>query len=192
MWKIFRPKFKPYLEQGKFKVIEAFDHGGVKYLMFDNTDEVPTGRMLAALAIYTEMEMRVDKDYLDLHCRAMDKLINDNKKGINITYIAQLNMNLKERLNLMPLPDFVYKLASVVFFDETESKYSYDYAYNEKKIAKWKKDPATLDFFLSRLASELIPSLRSAGKSTHMYFQVAEKIDKIHRDNLTKALSPNI
>jgi hypothetical protein len=147
--------------------------------------------MLAAQGIYCEMEMRADREYLDLHCKAVDKILNENKKGINVTYLAQLNQNLRERLNLMPLPDFVFKLASVIFFDETESPLSYDWAYNEKKIAKWKQDPAMLDFFLTRLATELIPSLRSVGKDSHMFFQVAEKIDKIHRDNLTKVLSPN-
>lgn len=187
-----KPKFVPYLEQGKFRIVEAFDHGGVKYLMFENTDEVPTARLLAANGVYMEMEMRADKEYLEQHCKAVDKILNENKKGINVTYLAQLNINLRERLSLMPLPDFVYKLASVIFFDESESKYSYDWAYNQKKIARWKEDPEMLDFFLSRLASELIPSLKPAAGSSNMYFQVAEKIDKIHRDSLTKVLSGNI
>jgi hypothetical protein len=191
MWP-FKKKFRSYLVDGKLKIVEAFIHNGTRYLMYENTVDVPTGRMLAAQGIYVEMEMRADREYLELHCKAMDKLINENKKGINITYIAQLNMNLRDRLNLMPLPDFVFKLASVIFFDESESPVSYDWSYNEKKIAKWKKDPELLDFFLSRLATELIPSLRSVGKSSRMFFQVAEKIDKIHRDNLTKVLSPNI
>lgn len=191
MWP-FKKKFRPYLLDGKYRITDAFDHDGVKYLMFENPAEAPTARMLAAQAIYVEMEMRCDKEYLELHTKAMDKILDDNKKGINIRYIALLNQNLRERLNLMPLPDFVFKLASVIFFDESESPISYDFSYNEKKIAKWKKDPETLDFFLSRLATELIPSLKPAEKSTHMFFQVAEKIDKIHRDNLTKVLSGNI
>jgi hypothetical protein len=188
MWP-WHKKFKPYLEDGKYRVTEAFDHDGTKYLMFDNAFEVPTGRMLAANTIYIEMEMRTDREYLDLHIRAMEKLLNPADRKINISYISQLNVNLKERLELMPLPDFVYKLASVIFFDESESKFSYDFEYNRKKIAKWKKDPKLLDFFLTRLATELIPSLKPAEKSTQMYFQVAEKIDRIHRDNLTKVLS---
>jgi len=189
--KIFSPKFRPYLEEGKYRIVEAFVHNGTRYLMFENVVDVPVARMLAANGIYAEMEMRCDKEYLEAHCRAVEKLLNPSDRKINLTYIAQLNLNLKERLSLMPLPDFVYKLASVIFFDETESKYSYDFAYNEKKIAAWKKDPQTLDFFLSRLASELIPSLKPAGKSSLMYFQVAEKIDRIHQDNLTKVLSQN-
>jgi len=171
-------------------VIKAFQLGGTTYYMFDQTAEVPTGRMLAALAVYNEMEMKVDKEYLVLHTRAMEKLLSDPKK-INVMYIAQLNLNLKERLELMPLPDFVYKLASVIFFDETESPYSYSFDYNKKKIEEWKKSGDTLDFFLSRLSSELIPSLKPATGNSRMFFQVAEQVAGIHLTDLTKILSAN-
>ena len=190
MWP-WKKKFKSYLVEDKYKIIEAFSFGGVRYLMYDNAFDVPTGRMFAAMAVYVEMEMRCDREYLEAHTKAMEKLLNPADRKLNISYIAQLNVNLKERLSLMPLPDFVYKMASVIFFDESESKYSYDFAYNEKKISKWKKSPETLDFFLSRLGEELIPSLNSTGKSTSMYMGVAEKIDRIHRETLTKVLSEN-
>lgn len=188
--KLFRKRLRSQLLDGKYKVIEAFQLGGTPYYMFDQTAEVPTGRMLAALAVYTEMEMKCDKAYLELHTKAMEKLLSDPKK-INVMYIAQLNLNLKERLELMPLPEFVYKLASVVFFDETESPYSYSFEYNKKKIDEWKKSDDTLDFFLSRLSSELIPSLKPATGSTKMFFQVAEQIAGIHLTDLTKILSAN-
>jgi len=188
--KIFRKRFRSRLLDDKYKIIEAFQLGGTTYYMFDQTAEVPTGRMLAALAVYTEMEMKVDKEYLELHTRAMEKLLSDPKK-INVMYIAQLNLNLKERLELMPLPDFVYKLASVIFFDKTESPYSYSFDYNKKKIEEWKKSGDTLDFFLNRLSSELIPSLKHATGNTRTYFQVAEQIAGIHLTDLTKILSAN-
>jgi hypothetical protein len=188
--KLFRKRFRSRLLDGKYKVIEGFQLGGTTYYMFDQTDEVPTGRMLAALAIYTEMEMKVDKAYLELHTKAMEKLLSDPKK-ISITYIAQLNLNLKERLELMPLPDFVYKLASVIFFDNTESPYSYSFEYNKKKIEEWKKSGDTLDFFLSRLSNELIPSLRSANGNSNTLFRVAEQVAGIHLTDLTKILSEN-
>lgn len=187
---LFRKRFRSRLLDGKYKVIEAFQLGGTTYYMFDQTAEVPTGRMLAALAIYSEMEMKVDKAYLELHTKAMEKLLSDPKK-INVMYIAQLNLNLKERLELMPLPDFVYKLASVIFFDETESPYSYSFEYNKKKIEEWKKSGDTLDFFLSRLSSELIPSLKPATGNSKMFFQVAEQVAGIHLTDLTKILSAN-
>lgn len=188
--KLFKKRFHSRLLDNKFKIIEAFQLGGTTYYMFDQTAEVPTGRMLAALAIYSEMEMKVDKEYLELHTKAMEKLLSDPKK-INVMYIAQLNLNLKERLELMPLPDFVYKLASVIFFDETESPYSYSFEYNKKKIAEWKKSGDTLDFFLSRLSSELIPSLKPATGNSRTFFQVAEQVAGIHLTDLTKILSAN-
>jgi hypothetical protein len=188
--KLFRKRFQSRLLDNRYKVIEAFQLGGTTYYMFDQTAEVPTGRMLAALAIYNEMEMKVDKEYLELHTRAMEKLLSDPKK-INVMYIAQLNLNLKERLELMPLPDFVYKLASVIFFDDTESPYSYSFDYNKKKIDEWKKSGETLDFFLTRLSSELIPSLKPVTGNSKMFFQVAEQVAGIHLTDLTKILSAN-
>jgi hypothetical protein len=187
---LFRKRFRSRLLDNKYKIIEAFQLGGTTYYMFDQTAEVPTGRMLAALPIYSEMEMKVDKEYLELHTKAMEKLLSDPKK-INVMYIAQLNLNLKERLELMPLPDFVYKLASVIFFDETESPYSYSFDYNKKKIEEWKKSGEALDFFLSRLSSELIPSLKPVTGSSKMFFQVAEQVAGIHLTDLTKILSAN-
>jgi hypothetical protein len=188
--KLFKKRFRSRLLDEKYSIVEAFKLGGTTYYMFDQTAEVPTGRMLAALAVYTEMEMKVDKEYLELHTRAMEKLLSDPKK-INVMYIAQLNLNLKERLELMPLPDFVYKLASVIFFDKTESPISYSFEYNKAKIAEWKKSGDTLDFFLSRLSSELIPSLKPATGSTRTFFQVAEQVAGIHLTDLTKILSAN-
>lgn len=191
-WQKKKQPFKSYLVDGKYKIVEAFIHEGVSYRMFENPVDVPVARMYAVNGIYAEMEMKCDKEYLEAHCKAIDKILNENKKGINVTYLAQINLNLKERLSLTPMPNFVYKLASAVFFDETESELSYDWEYNEKKIARWKKDPKLLDFFLHRLASELIPSLAPLKGNSQINFQIAEKIDKIHRDDLTKVLSPNI
>jgi hypothetical protein len=188
--RLFKRKLKSYLLDKKYRVIEAFKVNGKTYFMFDDTFEVPAGRMYATLAFVDEMNMRVDREYLDAHTRAMEKILSDPKK-ISIQIIAQLNINLRERLELMPLPDAIYKLASVIFFDESESPYSYDFAYGQKKIQEWKKSGETLDFFLSRLSTELIPSLQPARGNVKMFSQVTEKIDAIHRGHLTKVLSEN-
>jgi hypothetical protein len=186
--RLFKRRLKTRLSDDKYKIIEAFTLGGTTYYMFDNTFEIPAGRSMAAIAVYEEMNMRCTREYLEMHVKAMDKILADPRK-INLTYVIQLNMNLKERLGLMPLPDFVYKLASVVFFDGSESEFNYDYAYNEKKIKKWKAAGGTLDFFSSRLAKDLIPSLTMPAASSKMYFQVASQIDKIHHKHLTNILS---
>jgi hypothetical protein len=181
LWRgMWTHRLKPYLIDEKYRVIPAFSLGGVDYWCFDNTYEVPTGRMLAALAIYTELEMRCDRAYLEAHCNAMEKLMSDTKK-FSLTHIAQLHINMKERLNLAPFPEHMYKMASVIFFDKNESLYSYDYAYNEKKIAAWKAGEGSLDFFSQTQLGALIPSLKVQGKDSYMYSQVVDLIDKSHR-----------
>jgi hypothetical protein len=164
----------------KYRVIPAFSIGGTDYWCFDNTHEVPTGRMLAALAIYTELEMKCDRAYLELHTTAMDNIFSDPKK-ISLSHVMQLNINLKERLALAPFPEHIYKMASVIFFDKEESLYSYDFEYNKKKIDKWKAAGGTLDFFSRTPLVELIPSLKTQGKDLYMYSQVASMIDEAHR-----------
>lgn len=188
MKSLFRKPFRSYLLENKYRVVPAFELGGVKYFMFSNQDEVPAGRQMSALAIYTEMEMRCDREFLIAHTNAMEKVLSDPKK-INIGTIAQLNHNLKDRLSLMVLPDFVYRLASVTFFDETESPYKYDFVYNDKKIKKWKEDGAGLDFFLQTPLKTLIPSLQSQEDVSDMYLAVAEQVSKIHQDFVTEVLS---
>lgn len=186
---IFKKPFTGYLLENKYRVIPAFKVGGKKYFMYADQMEVPAGRQFAALTIYNEMEMRCSREYLELHCKAMDNILSDPKK-IHIGYIGQLNFNLKERLDLMVIPEFIYKLASVVFFDETESPYRYDFEYNEKKIAAWKKDKgATLDFFLSTPLITLVPFLKEQKTVSPIFLKIAEQIDAIHRQHLTDILS---
>lgn len=129
-----RPKFDP-----KLKIEKAFSSAGVDYYKFEDAFELPAGSGMAALAIYEELRMRCSREYLDIHIRAMDKIISNNKE-INIGLIAELNNNLRERLNLAPFPEHVYKLASVTYFDDKEDVYSYDYAYNAKKVERWKRE----------------------------------------------------
>jgi hypothetical protein len=189
IWKrIFGKPFRKYLLENKYTVEPAFELGGIRYFQFANQEEVPTGRQFAALAVYNEMEMRCTREYLELNCRAVDKVLSDPKK-ISIGILAQLNANLKDRLGLMVIPDFIYKLASVVFFDESESPYKYDYAYNEEKIKKWKESPATLDFFLQTPLKDLIPSLQSQEGVSNIYSAVAEQVAEIHHKALTDILS---
>lgn len=180
-WKaLTQHKLKPYLIEEKYRVIPAFSLGGVDYWMFDSALEVPTGRFFAAMGIYSEMEMNCSKDYLMSHCKAMEKLLSDPKK-ISIQYISQININLKERLELMPFPEFIYKLASVIFFDKTESYYSYDYEYNSKKIERWKAAGGTLDFFSQTPLKELVPSLNIPEVDSLTYLTVSNMISEAHR-----------
>lgn len=181
-------KLKSFLSDEKFKVVEAFELKGKKYFMYEDATKVPSGRGLCALTIYEEFNMRCTKEYLTAHTRAMEILLSDPKK-INIQAIAVINKNLQERLQMAVFPEHIYKLASVIFFDETESASSYDYQYNNKKIVEWKASGVTLDFFLKTPLSNLIPSLQLQGGNADTFFQVSEMIDNLHRTDLEEVLS---
>lgn len=172
----------------RYRVVEAFRWKGVSYFMFDNAFEIPTGRAMAALTIYEEVKMRCTHDYLKLHVQAVEKILSDPKR-INVNTIALLHNNLKERMELAPFPEHIYKLASVVFFDGNESPYNYDQLYNNKKIQKWKASGGMLDFFLKTQLKELLPFSMLSGMNASTYFQVSEMIDELHQQTIHEVLS---
>lgn len=169
--------------------VEAFKHAGKTYYHFADSFKVPTGRAICAVAIYAELQMRCTADYLRDHIAATDAILNAPAGKIKLTDLAKINNNLKERLNLAPYPDHIYKLASVVFFDETESPFSYDFDYNAKKIEQWKKSPELLDFFLTMQFQDLMPFGNMSKESVKSYFRTANLIDKVHQQTLREILS---
>lgn len=186
--KWFGKKPKGFILDQKYKVVEAFRFDGVVYYQFDDSYQIPTGRAFAALTFYHELEMKCDKVYLEKHCKAVEVILSDPKK-INIQAIAIINKNLKERLNLAPFPDHIYKLASVMFFDENESPYNYDFKYGHEKIARWKRGGSMLDFFLKIPLKDLMPFSNLPEKNLETYFQVADQVDRMHQEDLAQVLS---
>lgn len=184
---VFRRKLKSFLVDDSHKVTEAFTYLGETYYCFEDTFRMPSGRGLQALTIYEEFNMRVNQEYLGLHVRAMEKLFSD-PKAINLQAIMLLNQNLKDRMALAVFPDHLYKLASVIYFDKSESPFSYDQIYNEKKIEKWKRAGGALDFFMRTPLKDLIPSMDSLPISAEMYFHQADKVDQLTRSDLHSVL----
>lgn len=168
---------------------EAFRHGGHIYYHFADDFKMPAGRAIPSLAFYAELKMRCNEDYLSKHIEATEKILNAGAGKIRLTELAQINANLKERLTLAPFPDHIYKLASVIFFDETESPYGYDFAYNQKKIEAWKKDGELLYFFLSVPFKDLIPHGTLSKENAESYLRTTGLIDQIHQAKLQGILS---
>lgn len=188
--RILRPPFRSFLLENKFKMVPAFEIGGHRYFMFESQTDAPTGRQMASLAIYNEMNMRCTRDYLDSHTKAMDKLLNPPKgQSINLTTIGQLNVNLKERLALMPMPEFIWKLGSVVFIDEHENPYTYDYAVNDEKIKFWQEAGMKIDFFSQTPLASSVPWLTELQNDSRDYTGIQKAVEKIHQQLLTGILS---
>lgn len=182
-----KPKFKAF--SNNEMAVEAFRHNGKVYYHFADSFKIPAGRAICALAVYEELRMRCTADYLRLHIEATRQLLNPANGKIRLTELAIINNNLQERLNLAPFPDHIYKLASVVFFDDTESPFSYDFVYNQKKIAEWKKDGEILNFFLTMQFSDLMPFGSMSKEHVQNYFATTELIDQIHQAKLQGVLS---
>lgn len=167
---------------------QAFIWRDQKYFMIENAFEMRTGRALCAITYYEEFRMRCDHDYLTKHCRAIDILLSDPKK-ISIGVIAILHENLKERVNLAPYPDHIYKLASVMFYDDSESPFSYDFKYNQEKIKRWKEDPDLLPFLVSTPLRELMPFGEHAKHNLETFLQLKESENQEHLRKLDEILS---
>lgn len=188
MWPFRSKKLKSYLIDNKYKLLLAFEHGGKKYYQFENVFDMSTGRGLQALTIYEEFSMRCDRAYLEKHVKAIEILIND-PKGIKVGTIAEIHANLRERIALAPYPDHIYKLASVMFFDETESPFSYDGSYNQKKIAEWRADTEMLPFLVKVPLKQLMPFSDTANENLKTYFRVSEAVNEMHQAKISDVLS---
>lgn len=183
-------KFKSLVLDGKYKIEPAFALGGRQYYQFSSAMDMPASRGLSAMVIYDEFKMKADKEYLELHCRAIMEILNGDEKGkIDLNLIRQIHQNLRERINLAALPEHCYKLASVHFFDAEESIYEYDFKHNENKINEWKKNPKALSFFLTRPLRDYLPFSDMPNNTVLKYLNVAEKIANLHREDLQAVLS---
>ena len=141
------------LKEGQ-EVELAFVIDGIQYFQFVNDTNMPYERAMAASDIYLEFENRVDKVYLKGLFASCLELMNKGK----LIEAASAILKAQERLTHITYVDGLYRLASVKFFDKNENVYKYDYEYNEKKIALWKKHNID-SFFLKIPIKDLIPSL---------------------------------
>ncbi len=173
------------LAEGRYRISEAFEVGGVMYYQFDDAKQIPADRAMAALTFYEEMNQRCTREYLEKHCKAVDILLKKKSIGLQeLVALRTIHNNLMERLNLAPHPEQIWKYASVTFFDANESPYMYDAAYNRTKIETWKTVPGLLDFFLTLPMLNLMQHLGMPAPHFHMYLEVADMIKNKHQNDL--------
>ena len=169
--------------KNEHQIIKAFMLDGEQYYQFRDINATMSGRAFACLDYYNELSMKVDKEYLEKHCEAVEALLSDPKK-INVGELYNLNKQIKERLTMILVPEQVYKLASVVYFDGKEAPYDYDFNYNQEKIKKFKNMDLDAFFFKTQL-KDLIPSLTLSAADLKTYWTVAEQVDQKHLEKLS-------
>lgn len=163
--------FKSVFSLNQFKLQECheiefcFESGGIKSYKFVNEFKIPYMRAMAAMDIYAELEQMSDSKYLKI---AFEGIIEALKQGNNIG-AGIIASNSLERMNHISNIDLMYKLASVLYIDEGENPYHYDYEYADKKIKRWQKEKDIEGFFLRTPLSELIPSFDGLAMSMTQY-----------------------
>lgn len=187
------------LPETKYRIKKAFVCGGIEYYQFDDVFNLPYQRGLTAITFFREMQMNCDRDLLMAFCDAkanigqkiLDSMsvkngqLNLNKTIALLNQSAQLDINLKERVAMITDADLIYKLASVVFFDKSESPTHYEHGYNQQKIEHWKKNASMYDFFLQMPVQELVPFLKQSAGDTQAYLgKITEMM--IQAENLAK------
>lgn len=181
--KIFRRRAKSIFPNVENSIERVFTLEGVDYYAFTSTSDTACLRAIKVMTFYTELTMRVDAEYLDLHLEACDKIFNSTR--VDIYKLKQYHDFLKERRKWIVDTDLVYKLASVVYFDASENPLDYDFEYNQKKIALWKRQAKITDFFFSAPIIRLIPFLRNVEVNLQEYSTVIGEIKAHQLKNLS-------
>lgn len=181
---------KQYFPDAKHIIMYAFSIGERHYFRFDDPLNTPYDRALKCMVYFKELEMNCDRDFLLAHTQAFDTVFSNNKMTTkDLVTLVDLNNQLKMRLELPKEPELMYKLASVVFFDQHENPTVYEFKYGINKIKFWKKNTTLTDFFLQMPIMELIPYLKFAGENLEQFSQMTTKVTHQHLDKLLPLLS---
>ena len=164
------------------KIEYAFTSGGRNYYRFISEPYIPYTRANAALDIYEELEWGISPAILQKHMAAVDAVLMDSKiktKEALLTKLAVLNSHLKERFGLATNLTLRMKLATVLYFDETEDITTYNYQYGVAKAKHWAEHHDIPDFFLNLPILNFLPSLQDWEQSLATLMR-AEAIKAIH------------
>lgn len=165
---------------------DEFSDKPTTYYEFEDPNNLTLGRGQAAAVVLQEMSMCVTSAFLKAHTTAVKELLK-NPKSIDVYKIYELNAQLEERNSLVIDSVGHLRAASVIYFDETEDPYGFDYAYAYKKIERWKKSHQ--GFFLQTPLKKLIPSLDWSEETLQNYLTISREVDKAHYQTVLDTLS---
>lgn len=186
---LFRKKRNWFKDYPETRIVHAFTAGGIDYYEFEDPNNLTQGRGFSALNYYKELSMSCTREYLQGYVEAMDNYLRPKSNGkLEIPEMAKLTLQLKERLEMVVDSLTPYKVAAVMYFDDTEDPYGFDYSYALKKIERWKKEDVG-SFFLQTPLKNLIPSTLWSEETLQSYMKVAQEMDKEHIKSILDAIS---
>lgn len=145
---VYHPDIEPNIEF-------AFECKGKKYYRMTQEFRMPTGRYKFLDAYLQEHEMRMDLNMLNAYIDKIEAVLNGKAGIIKLSDIAVTCHNMRTHARLGFMPENIQRLASVVYFDDTEDLRDYDPNYGKKKIQDWLSD-GKYAFFLTRPIDELL------------------------------------
>jgi hypothetical protein len=158
------------------KVEEAFKSGGKQYYRFTEEHQMPTGRYKWVLNYLREVDLRMDIETFKGYLKDLKSALNPGEKQvIDLEKAWKTILNMESRANLAFEVEGVRRLASVIFFDESEDLSGYDLKYNKIKVKSWENNN-TLDFFLTMPICELLGTKNISIESLEEFIQNSTEI----------------
>lgn len=145
---IYHPDFEPLIEA-------AFVCNGTTYYRFKKDYDMPVGRYKWVHNTLHEVDMRMTNEMLHAYIDALTKNLSGKKGHVDLTEAIIDLTKMKSHASLAFNVDTVERLATVVYFDDTEILNTYDREKSRKKIAIWRTHK-NLDFFMTRPINELL------------------------------------
>ncbi len=148
-YNIYHPDFAELVEP-------AFKVNGKQYYRFIKDVEIPYGRYMFIQTFLYEQQIRMDLATLNGYIQKMKFAVNGSvQRGIDLITVVKTLGQMESRVELAFDVDTTYRLASVMYFDDTEDLITYDKPHNDKKVLLWKGARVT-DFFYTRPMGELL------------------------------------
>jgi hypothetical protein len=186
-----------FRKRANFKNIEgvklqyAFDIDGIKYYEPADLNMAPWQRALSATSAFNKLQIGVYPEDLDYYFQQVDKMLTGTE--FNITHL----MNWKRMNNIIAArrdgqyrpEELMWDVAAVIFMDETESPYTYDPVYGQKKIEFWKKHKGAVLFFSQMPLQRLIPYLPATEENSKIFSETLKHLKEIGKDISQNTLS---
>lgn len=174
---IAKPSFNIHHEEVRHKIEKAFKAGNVQYYKFIDEHQIPAGRYKYIYSALKEADLRMDMPTLKNYIQTLKDILNggSKKNQINVGDIWKIVYNMETRAELAFEPAAIERLASVIYFDDTEDLSTYNRNHGQEKIKHWTKNNVK-DFFLTRPISELFGTSGISLTSLEEYIETTSQI----------------
>lgn len=173
------PSYNLSHDDVKHKIEFVFAVKGKKYYRFIDDHQIPVGRYKYVYAALKEVDLRMSLDTLKSFVLEMKKILDGGMKKnmVSMEMLWKMVMNLETRISVPFEPGTVKRLASILFFDETEDLRTYTRKHGDDKIRYW-EDNNVIDFFLTMPIVELLGLRNISPEYLEVYIKEQEEILK--------------